>query len=209
MRELAVAVLLLAGCATAQRPLNAAPLLKVEHRINYPEAPRASGVEGPVTMRVGIDPAGRVSDVRVLTSPGSGLGGAAREAMLDFLFEPALVGGRPISTRITYVYTFCTYDCGDPPPKPDTLEHEDVAAVVEPRLPALDACVAAQVPPTPHGLMTLAWSVRADGSVTGVLVDGASLAPVLAECFAAEARTWRFRAHELEDPEPYGLPIVF
>jgi TonB family protein len=203
MRELWLA-LTLWGCATT-RSVNAEPELLVEARPRYEDI----GVSGPVAMRVGIDPAGRVSDVRVLTSPGSGLGGLAREAMKDFLFRPALVGGRPISSRMTYRITFCSYDCGDPPPQPDTLSHADVVATIEPRLPAIDACIAAQVPPVPHGIMTLVWFVKAHGAVHCVSVEGASLAPTLAQCLAAEARTWRFRAHELEDTEPLSFPIVF
>lgn len=214
MRSTALALALaLAGCATV-RPPNAEPVVRSEVRISYPEESLKEGRSGTVVLRVGIDPWGRVSDVRVIASPGAGLGAAAREAVGRFTFEPALVNGRPISSRIVYRYTYCFEGapCDPPPPGPDLLTHGDVVAAVGPRLAALDACIASHraAPGDVAGVMTLRWTVRADGSVANVeLEEGAALAPRLADCLAAEAATWRFRAHEAPDDEWFTLPVVF
>jgi len=73
----------------------------------YPAEARRDGIEGAVVLRVEITKEGRVRSVRIVSDPGGGLGAAARIAMLEEVWEPALDRrGDPVDTVITYSYRF-------------------------------------------------------------------------------------------------------
>ena len=55
---------------------------------------------------VGADASGRVSAARVISGPGHGLNEAPLEAIRRARFKPATKGGKPVSTELTYGYTF-------------------------------------------------------------------------------------------------------
>jgi protein TonB len=82
------------------------PVKRKEVKAPYPEEARRSGIEGRVTARIRIDERGRVTSVQVLQGPGHGLDEAARKALYQFEFDPAMVGDRAVATEISYVYTF-------------------------------------------------------------------------------------------------------
>jgi TonB family protein len=53
---------------------------------------------GPVTLRIKISPAGRVTDPQILTSQGKSLDDLALRAVMDWRFSPALLDGNPIAS---------------------------------------------------------------------------------------------------------------
>jgi len=75
-------------------------------RIVYPKSAHADGVEGRVRLWVQLDETGRVLSVDVLDEPGSGLGAAARKALLDATFKPPTHLGLREATAFEYVYRF-------------------------------------------------------------------------------------------------------
>jgi len=77
-----------------------------EVRVPYPEEAKRNGIEGSVRLRVTVDFEGKVTEVVILSGPGSGLNEAARAALLRFRFKPATKGGEPVGTTFPYTYTF-------------------------------------------------------------------------------------------------------
>ncbi len=82
------------------------PRVRREVRAGYPEAARREEIEGRVVLRVLVDEEGAVVEAEVVEGPGYGLDEAAREALLEFRFQPATLDGRPVATELRYVYTF-------------------------------------------------------------------------------------------------------
>jgi protein TonB len=73
----------------------------------YPPEARREGIEGKVRLRVFIGRDGRVRRVEILSDPGAGLGDAAKRAMQDQLWLPALgQSGKPVDAVIVYTYNF-------------------------------------------------------------------------------------------------------
>jgi protein TonB len=86
--------------------LSVPPRLLEAPEVPYPPAARKAGVEGRVTLVLGIGPDGRVVEARVVEDPGAGLGEAARAGALRFRFSPALLAGDAVGTEIRFTYTF-------------------------------------------------------------------------------------------------------
>jgi protein TonB len=83
------------------------PVLLREVKVNYPSKARSLGIEGTVKVRLLIGPDGRVRKASVVSGPGFGLNQAARKALLEFRFQPAVgTDGKPMEHWITYRYTF-------------------------------------------------------------------------------------------------------
>lgn len=80
--------------------------LIVMPRIAYPETARADDVEGVVRLFVKLDARGQVLEVEILEEPGSGLGDAARRAVMGATFRPATHLGAGVPTGFEYVYRF-------------------------------------------------------------------------------------------------------
>ncbi|MDP3151420.1 MAG: energy transducer TonB [Archangium sp.] len=80
--------------------------LLVMPRITYPETARADDVEGVVRLWVKLDERGQVISVEVLEEPGSGLGAAARSALMRAQFRPATHLGAAVQSGFEYVYRF-------------------------------------------------------------------------------------------------------
>ena len=57
-------------------------------------------------MMVDIDAEGKVSKVEVTKPVGQGFDEAAREAVLQYLFSPAEIDGKPAAIRIEYTLHF-------------------------------------------------------------------------------------------------------
>jgi protein TonB len=73
----------------------------------YPPDALALGLEGAVTLSVGINERGAVVEVRVLKRAGHKFDEAATSALRKFRFAPARTSdGRAVPTRITYSYKF-------------------------------------------------------------------------------------------------------
>ena len=78
------------------------------HRVQpvYPRAAIGARREGVAIVVATIDASGAVLDATVVKDPGFGLGDAARDAVRQWLFRPALRGGRPIPVRYQLTVTF-------------------------------------------------------------------------------------------------------
>ena len=75
--------------------------------IPYPPEARREGIEGRVIMQVFIGKDGAVKNVRIIKDPGGGLGAAAKAAMLEERWKPALdKRGDAVDTVITYSWVF-------------------------------------------------------------------------------------------------------
>lgn len=72
----------------------------------YPREARELGIQGRVRMKLTIDEAGRVIKASVIKGLGHGLDEAARTAALQFLFTPARIGKKPVSTVIAFTYNW-------------------------------------------------------------------------------------------------------
>ncbi len=77
-------------------------------RPQYPGIARRQGREGPVTLRVTIDEAGKPRDVKVVTGSGTpALDEEARRCVREeWRFEPALKDGKPISATGLIIVRF-------------------------------------------------------------------------------------------------------
>ena len=72
----------------------------------YPPEALAQKVSADVTMMVDIDAEGKVSKAEVTKPVGQGFDEAAREAVLQYLFSPAEIDGKPAAIRIEYTLHF-------------------------------------------------------------------------------------------------------
>jgi TonB family protein len=72
----------------------------------YPPEALAQKLSADVTMMVDIDAAGKVSKVEVTKPVGQGFDEAAREAVMQYLFSPAEIDGKPAPIRIEYTLHF-------------------------------------------------------------------------------------------------------
>ncbi|MDE0691700.1 MAG: energy transducer TonB [Gammaproteobacteria bacterium] len=89
----AVALALIAGCASAPRPLQ----LLTTGSLTYPEAARAQGVEGEVRVQYDVDVTGTVVNARVVAAdPAGTFEQAALDFVLSWRFRPVEANGRPV-----------------------------------------------------------------------------------------------------------------
>ncbi len=89
----AVALALIAGCASAPRPLQ----LMTTGSLAYPEAARAQGVEGVVRVRYDVDVTGTVVNARIVAAdPPDTFEQAALDFVLSWRFRPVEANGRPV-----------------------------------------------------------------------------------------------------------------
>ncbi|MDX1388336.1 MAG: TonB family protein [Acidobacteriota bacterium] len=75
---------------------------------DYPEMARRIRLEGKVVLRAVIDTTGRVTSIRVIRAPevDAGFVEAAKEAVLQWRYEPGLYGGEPVEVIMTVVIDF-------------------------------------------------------------------------------------------------------
>ena len=88
-----VALVLVAGCASAPQPLQ----LVATGSLEYPEAARTQGVEGVVRVRYDVDVTGTAVNARVVVAePPDTFEQAALDFVLSWRFRPALENGKAI-----------------------------------------------------------------------------------------------------------------
>jgi protein TonB len=75
---------------------------------DYPDLARRARVEGTVILLIGIESDGRVGAVEVLRSPDPryGFDLAAIEAVKQWRYRPALLGGRPVAVQANVMVEF-------------------------------------------------------------------------------------------------------
>jgi protein TonB len=74
----------------------------------YPEMARKAGVQGTVVLLIVIDREGRVGEIEVLRTPDPRFGFdlAAIEAVKQWRYHPALLGGRPVAVQASVTFEF-------------------------------------------------------------------------------------------------------
>lgn len=82
------------------------PALKKRTNPVYPKLALAAGIEGTVYVRLWVDKEGKVRDVRILKSDQEVLNQSAVDAARQYEFEPASVGGKPVSTWVVVPFKF-------------------------------------------------------------------------------------------------------
>jgi TonB family protein len=97
--------------------LTKAPEIVAPAEPAYPEAAKAEGIQGEVTLELEISETGEVTDAVVTGPAGHGFDEAALEAARRLRFSPAEIDGAPAPVRIEYRFRF-TLEAA-PPPAPD------------------------------------------------------------------------------------------
>jgi periplasmic protein TonB len=98
-RELAVAEVPARGAEPDNGILYFAPIsATLPSLISRVELHSKEPATGPVTVRIKISPAGRVSDPQILASQGKALDDQALRAVMEWRFEPARLDGSPIAS---------------------------------------------------------------------------------------------------------------
>jgi TonB family protein len=93
------------GDAPPQRTIVPPKLVKFVEA-EFPPSEAAAGKGATVMLQIAIAATGQVADVKVLESAGAAFDAAAVAAAKQFVFDPALVDGKPIPVKITYRYVF-------------------------------------------------------------------------------------------------------
>ncbi len=75
-------------------------------RAVYPPMALRMGIEGDVTLRIEVDPAGSVTRAEIVKSGGAGFDEEALKAVRQSRFEPAQRDGRAVAAEFTYIYRF-------------------------------------------------------------------------------------------------------
>jgi TonB family protein len=75
-------------------------------RATYPAMALRAGLESDVTLRIEVDPEGKVTKAEITKSGGSGFDEEALKAVKQFRFEPAQRDGQNVPAEFTFVYRF-------------------------------------------------------------------------------------------------------
>ncbi|HEX6768138.1 MAG TPA: energy transducer TonB, partial [Candidatus Binatia bacterium] len=72
----------------------------------YPAMALRAGLESDVTLRIEVDPEGKVTKTEIVKSGGGGFDEEALKAVKQSRFEPAQRGGQNVPAEFTFVYRF-------------------------------------------------------------------------------------------------------
>jgi TonB family protein len=86
------------------------PSFRVQVKPEYPVEARRLGIEGVVVLEVAISREGKVLEAKIIEDPGFGLGEAARTAIMQSEFEPALQDSTPVAVRVRIPVRFRLVD---------------------------------------------------------------------------------------------------
>jgi protein TonB len=75
-------------------------------RASYPPMALRMGLEGDVTLRIEVDPEGKVTKAEIIKSGGPGFDEEAVKAVTQSRFEPAQRDGQNIAAEFSYIYRF-------------------------------------------------------------------------------------------------------
>src|SRR4051812_41962416 len=113
--------------------LTKAPTIKQAVAPVYPTGALDARVSADVPMLVDIGADGKVTKVTVPKPVGQGFDEAARDAVMQYLFSPAEIDGKPAAIRIEYTLHFMPKQA--PPESPDAGTADAAVAVEEPPPP--------------------------------------------------------------------------
>lgn len=110
MRTLFILLLSISAISHAQKPqsaLSASPDVHILKQTtpNYPPIAKAAHVSGEVKLLIEIGRDGRVTDAKVVSGPPM-LVGSAEECAKQWLYQPVLIDGKPVSTSTTITIRF-------------------------------------------------------------------------------------------------------
>ena len=83
-----------------------APRLKHDVKPEYTKEMIAAKIEGVIKAELLVDIDGKVKEVKILNDLGFGTRDRAREAFLQWVFDPAMRDGKPVATWINYSIRF-------------------------------------------------------------------------------------------------------
>jgi TonB family protein len=86
--------------------VSTAPRLKQDVKPEYTKEMIAARVEGVIRAQLLVDIDGKVKEVKILNDLGFGTRERAREAFLQWQFDPAMRDGKPVATWISYSIRF-------------------------------------------------------------------------------------------------------
>jgi outer membrane biosynthesis protein TonB len=86
--------------------ISTAPRLKHDVKPEYTKEMIAAKVEGVIKAELLVDIDGKVKEVRILNDLGYGTRERARNAFLQWEFDPAMRDGKPVATWISYSIRF-------------------------------------------------------------------------------------------------------
>jgi TonB family protein len=75
-------------------------------RAAYPPMALRMGMESDVTLRIEVDPEGKVTRAEIMKSGGAGFDDEALKAVKQSRFEPAQRDGQNVPAEFTYIYRF-------------------------------------------------------------------------------------------------------
>lgn len=75
-------------------------------RAVYPPIALRMGMEGDVTLKIEVDPEGKVTKADIIKSGGAGFDEEALKAVKQSRFEPAQKDGKNVPAEFTYIYRF-------------------------------------------------------------------------------------------------------
>lgn len=75
-------------------------------RATYPAMALRAGLESDVTLRIEVDPEGKVTNAEIVKSGGGGFDDEALKAVKQSRFEPAQRDGQNVPAEFTFVYRF-------------------------------------------------------------------------------------------------------
>lgn len=73
---------------------------QVISQVEYPMDCREKGIEGTVMVQITVDRQGSMIDYKILESPCSDLASAVEKVLPGLSFQPALVDGKAVSSKI-------------------------------------------------------------------------------------------------------------
>jgi vitamin B12 transporter len=75
-------------------------------RATYPTMALRAGLESDVTLRIEVNPEGKVTKAEIVKSGGGGFDEEALKAVMQSRFEPAQRDGQNVPAEFTFVYRF-------------------------------------------------------------------------------------------------------
>ncbi|MGH8019500.1 MAG: TonB family protein [Opitutaceae bacterium] len=100
------------GAEAELKPGQTPPKVVSRARPEFPYDMKAAGLEGNVTIGFVVDTEGKVRDTRIVRSNNPWFERPAIEALLKWKFEPAVVDGRKVNTRMRLPITFALHGGG-------------------------------------------------------------------------------------------------
>jgi protein TonB len=85
------------------------PVLLVKVEPSYPQVARRAGLRGRVTLRAVIAESGNVESVEVIATTNPLFTDAAADAVRQWRYRPASMGGRPVRVYLSVVVDFLVH----------------------------------------------------------------------------------------------------